>query len=300
MGGYQYVFVGHVLPVAADVTIFMEFNIQTGTTDETLEGTMDISHSEITIKLQHVIPLDDLVGAKDRLQRMALIYVAPYGFSYGLGLDVEIVKEIGVSTPQYIFGTSNEEIAFENKEEVVRRYWDLIDQSQARNWRLRIALINYMRAIRDPEETMMFCYRAIEAVRNDPTFVAPKGTPKDKIEDEIWENVREVLCLGAFENYLQPLTKRAKGHRHGEQVIPSHKEYIAALITARTVIQRYAEYLSHGRTPLSPKDFPVPTQSEFYWLSSVNHSTNNSTSFVSTTSFGSTAVIDVRLKNPVD
>ena len=182
MDAYQYIFVGHVLPIAADVTVLMEFNIQTGTTDKNLEGTMDISRSEITIKLQRVIPLDDLVGAKDRLQRMALIYIAPYGFLYGLGLDVEIVKEIGFSTPPYIFGTSNDEIAFKNKEEIVRRYWDLLDQSPARNWRLRIALINYIRAIREPEETMMFCYRAIEAVRNDPAFAAPQGTPKDQIQ----------------------------------------------------------------------------------------------------------------------
>ncbi|MCL4319300.1 MAG: hypothetical protein M1596_05370, partial [Firmicutes bacterium] len=224
--------------------------------------TMDVTHSDIAIKLQRTEQIRDLAMVKDRLQRMALITTAAYGFSYGLGLDVEITKEIGFSTPPFIFGTPHEEIAFENSLGEMERYWRLISESPEINPHsrsMRIALINYMRAIRDPEEAMMFCYRAIEAVRDSPSFTS--NVPTDHIST--WNNLRTTLRLGEFEDYLKPLVDLATPHRHGEQMIPSHKEYIAGLKTTRTVIQRYAEYLNNEETALSPTRFPKLTQSEF-------------------------------------
>lgn len=263
MNGYQYVFVGHVLPAAANVTFpLREFNIDTGSVDACISGTMDVTHSDITIKLQRTEPIRDLVMVKDRLQRMALITTAAYGFSYGLGLDVEITKEIGQSSPPFVFVKPFTEIASCGNPDEVSLYWNLTDEFSPSSRVLRLALINYMRAIRDPEESIMFSFRAIEAIRHEPKFAPPKESKEDKEKTEMWKNLR--AALNCDKSYFNDLTGLAERHRHGEQVIPSREEYTAGLTTVHNVILRYAEYLNRGKIGLSRDDFPQLTISEFY------------------------------------
>ena len=263
MNGYQYVFVGHVLPAAANVTFpLREFNIDTGSVDGCISGTMDVTHSDITIKLQRTEQIRDLVMVKGRLQRMALITTAAYGFSYGLGLDVEITKEIGQSSPPFVFVKPCTEIASCGNPDEVSLYWNLTDEFSPSSRVLRLALINYMRALRDPEEAIMFCFRAIDAIRHEPTFAPPKESKEDKEKTEMWKNLR--AALNCDKSYFNDLTGLAERHRHGEQVIPSREEYTAGLTTVHNVILRYAEYLNRGKIGLSRDDFPQLTISEFY------------------------------------
>ena len=289
MNGYQYVFVGHVLPAAANVTFpLREFNIDTGSVDGCISGTMDVTHSDITIKLQRTEPIRDLAMVKDRLQRMALITTAAYGFSYGLGLDVEITKEIGQSSPPFVFVKSCTEIASCGNSDEVSLYWNLTDEFSPSSRVLRLALINYMRALRDPEEAIMFCFRAIDAIRHEPTFAPPKDGKKDKEKAEMWTNLR--TALNCDESYFSDLTDLAKHHRHGEQVIPSHQMYAAGVKTVHNVIQRYAEYLNRGKVPLSLDDFPQLTMSEF-------PSDESDTNTTASSSVSSTSVTNVTVSN---
>ena len=284
MNGYQYVFVGHVLPAAANVTFpLREFNIDTGSVDGCISGTMDVTHSDITIKLQRTEQIRDLVMVKGRLQRMALITTAAYGFSYGLGLDVEITKEIGQSSPPFVFVKSCTEIASCGNSDEVSLYWNLTDEFSPSSRVLRLALINYMRAIRDPEEAIMFCFRAIDAIRHEPKFAPPKVH-----KDQTWKNLH--AALNCDRSYFNDLTSLAKHHRHGEQVIPSHEEYAAGLKTAHKVIQRYAEYLTSGKVNLSLNDFPQLTTSEF-------HSDVSDTNTTASSSVSSTSVTNVTVSN---
>ena len=275
MACYSYVFVGHVLPIAADVTIAMQnFAIETGPVDGCIRATLEITHSDITITVPRTDPIRDLATVKDRLQRMALITTAAYGFATGLGLDVEITKEIGESHPSFVFVKANAEAPRVVKpNEEMKRYWDLT--TKPCSWPLRIALINYMRALREPEEAIMCCYRAIEAIGHDPQF-----SLSERDKNKNWKQLR--CALNIDKTYFDALTNRAKDHRHGKQVIPSREEYTAALNTVCVVIQRYAAYLSSGKLNLSLDDFPPLTTSEF----PTNTSATNATSRISVTSTG--------------
>lgn len=253
---YSYVFVGHVHPIAANVTLASrDFLMSLSSENRPIQGTLDITHSAITITVPCTEPLHDLLTVKDRLQRWALITIASYGFVQGLGLDVEITKEIGVSRPPLVFVKTNAEIPRAAKPaEDLARYWNLTAQHTSRP--LRLALINYMRALREPEEAMMFCYRALEALCHDPNFYISEKEMKQN-----WQALRNALNLDKA--YLDPLTERATDHRHGGQMIPSREEYTAGLETAHCVIERYAAYLENGHHSLSLEGFPQLKTSAF-------------------------------------
>ncbi len=240
--------------MAADVTTTEQnFDIETDSSDGRIRGTLDITHSAITITIPRTEPLHDLLTVKDRLQRWALITIASYGFVQGLGLDVEITKETGVSRPRHIFVNTNAEVQRATKpEEDLAQYWNLTAQPDSRP--LRLALTHYMRALREPEEAMMFCYRALEAICHDPNFYI-----SDKEMKQNWKALRKPLNVDKA--YLDPLTERATDHRHGGQMIPSREEYTAALKTTHHVIERYAAYLNNGNLP--PDKFPQLAVSEF-------------------------------------
>ncbi len=90
----SYGFVGHVLPLAADVTMNREaFTIQTDSVDGIIHGVLDIAHSSITVIVQRPEPVRDVLILKARIQKWALIRTAAYGLAHGLGLDVEITRE---------------------------------------------------------------------------------------------------------------------------------------------------------------------------------------------------------------
>ncbi|MCY0900532.1 MAG: hypothetical protein OWU33_16720 [Firmicutes bacterium] len=159
--------------------------------EEGIRGTLDIAHSAIMITVPRMEPLHDILTVKDRLQRWALITIASYGFVQGLGLDVKIMKEIGVSRPPLVFVNTNAEVQRSAKpEEDLARYWNLTAQPGSRP--LRLAFIHYMRALREPEEAMMFCYRALEAIRHDPNFYISEKKMKNN-----WDMFR-AFCAVAF------------------------------------------------------------------------------------------------------
>ncbi len=262
---YSYVFVGHVLPIAADVTLAQQnFIIDIPSEDGRIRGIMDITHSAITITIRRTELIHDLPTVKDRLQRWALVATAAYGFANGLGLDVEITQEIGESHPPFLFVKTNADAPrAANPDEAMARYWNLTAQPSSRP--MRLALIHYMRALREPEEAMMFCYRALEALCHDPIFYISKKNMKKN-----WQALQKALNIDKA--YLDPLTERATDHRHGGQMIPRREEYTAALKTAHRVIERYASYLNTGN--LAPETFPQLTTSEFHSNTSVTNATS--------------------------
>ena len=258
---YSYVFVGHVHPLAANVTLASrDFLMSLSSENRPIQGTLNITHSAITITVPCTEPLHDLLTVKDRLQRWALITIASYGFVQGLGLDVEITKEIGVSRPPLVFVNTNAEVPRAVRlTEDLARYWNLTAQPDSRP--LRLALIHYMRALREPEEAMMFCYRAIEAIRHAPQFEADTFKDDNDRRRKEWENLH--AALNTTHAFVKDLETLAVDHRHGGQMIPSREEYTAGLETAHCVIERYAAYLENGHHSLSRKGFPQLKTSAF-------------------------------------
>lgn len=285
MSYYSYVFVGYVHPIAANVTLAsQDFTIRVPSEDEGIQGKLDITDSAITMTVIRTKSIHDLRTAKDRLQRFALIKTAAYAFVHEVGLDIEItdITKIRASHPPFVFGKANMETPRDSKnDEEIKRYWNLTEDSTS--WPLREGLINYMRALRDPEEAMMFCYRAIETIGHDPNFYK-SGT------DINWHKLRGALNIA--KSYFDPLTSRAAVHRHGGQMIPSREEYIAALKTAHSVIERYAAYLENRNKNLSLEEFPTLIESEFsIHLPKISAPWPNAA--ISSTSCNSVTIIDV-------
>ncbi|MCL4495899.1 MAG: hypothetical protein M1294_13925 [Firmicutes bacterium] len=276
------VFIGEILPppstVVGDNWSFVITLPNVGPHGLTLSGTTTMQYSQVVIPVQCTtrealaprLNANQLEQVKDHVQRMAQFQVAAYGLVYGQGLDVVITAEVEYSHPPLIFNGVIPGLALPaaERQQSLAEYWELVgiepNERSAVGMAsrfLRLALINYMRAMREPQEAFMFCYRAIEAIHHYEDFVVlnTKGQHDKKRE---WKALRKLLQI-PNEQYLTDLEKRARACRHGDLCIPSSREeYLAALRTARAVITRFARYMHDKRQGTSLKDDELPALSD--------------------------------------
>ncbi len=237
---YRYVFIGTVLPEHQQISVDGEFQFAVEVwSGLQLSGTISIVQSHIVITGTSGSPLPDIVTAKNIVRRLVLNLVAAIGFSKGMGLDVQIDAEIGYSHPAQLFNVNFPEVGSEGTDDEVRRFFGHISQPDTEP--LRAALRDFVGAIREPDDTMILCQRAVEVLRN--TFSAEQGGHHTG-----WKELRDNLAIPR--QYLQPLTDRSKGPRHGQLPSVTGAERAFALKTLRTVIQRYVLFLDNGKKPL--------------------------------------------------
>ncbi len=250
---YRYVFIGTVLPAHQQISVAGEFQFVVPVCRGLqLSGTIGIVQSRIVITGTSDSPLPDIVTAKNIVRRLVLNLVAAIGFSRGMGLDVQIDAEIGHSHPPRLFNSNFPEVGSEGTDDEVRRFFEHISQPHTEP--LRAALRDFVRAIREPDDTMMLCQRAVEVLRN--TFAREPGD-----HETAWKELRENLAIPR--QYLQPLTDRSKGPRHGQSSPVTGVERASALKTVRTVIQRYVLFLDNGKKPMDSALVSPLTDDEF-------------------------------------
>ena len=160
-----------------------------------------------------------------------------------VGLDVELVSLLDHKTNEAIYFIDIEKIFDHGKTPNLppkfRAY-------AVQNSYLALALANFREAIRKPDETAFYCYRAFEAlVTNDPSS---KTTEAD------W---------GSFRDALNVTKETLKKHevesiiRHGRMVPQSWEERKDQLRIAWYVIFRFVMYLDRNCDALPKSNYPV-------------------------------------------
>jgi len=98
-----------------------------------------------------------------------------------------------------------------------------------------------------PHDLRMRCGRAIDAIR---AMIGGKGKMKQG-----WKMVQD--RLNADEAYLQFISERAQGPRHGDHQDYRGKEANELLRRSWNVMNRYLEYLKRGEKHLPESEFPL-------------------------------------------
>jgi hypothetical protein len=117
------------------------------------------------------------------------------------------------------------------------------------SWHLRCALADLREAIESPNDTGFFTYRAIE------TIMQSFKSSADEEPKYVWPRFRQALQVS--ENYLKSMTKYSQSNRHGVLTLTSGTEREILMLKARTIIHRFALYLSIGNRILQTSEFPL-------------------------------------------
>lgn len=113
----------------------------------------------------------------------------------------------------------------------------------------QIALADFRRAMRQPEQTGFYCYRAIEALMQ-----SIRQSPDQK-DGPAWELLREHLQVSRVA--LDRVKVHADWARHGKPGKVSDAERVKLLGTTQKIIDRYLQYLLGGRVPLDQSKHSV-------------------------------------------
>ncbi|MBD1881456.1 hypothetical protein NC997_14080 [Trichocoleus sp. DQ-A2] len=122
------------------------------------------------------------------------------------------------------------------------KVWLLARDSQP----LRRALANLREAIREPNDTGFFCFRAIESIRQH--FYEPQDRDTDKPS---WERLRNSLRIDR--SWIDALTKsyEAGNQRHGKSPYMSGENRVSAMLHTWKVVDRFCLYLDNGAVQLA-------------------------------------------------
>lgn len=140
--------------------------------------------------------LDGIVSAYLQAEHFALIAVGSIGFSLGSGYSVEIVQVTEETGVPHVFGVrptgiDGVTLGFEHSTRAFERTLTLSNKDIF----FRFAILDYIRAIRDPTDCASHCFRAIESIRS--AYISDQckdgwvemharlGTSRDEITNKI-------------------------------------------------------------------------------------------------------------------
>lgn len=203
--------------------------------------------------------------ARNYIEYFVRSIVDAFGYTEGRGYDVEITSVIGqqdgqpwASFPVWaVFGVevsalqqtkSERPISFD---EVVPLLLDLPQQNDSdpivaklAPQQLRRCLGDLREAIRSPHDTGLFCFRAIECLRQ--CFILDEDGDDQRLS---WERMGEILRIG--ESWTKGLTQISTSQRHGTSQYMSGEERVKAMQRTWSVVDRFVIYAKSDFCPLA-------------------------------------------------
>jgi hypothetical protein len=203
-----------------------------------------LSHSQLVVMVltdsEHV----EILDLKNDVNRLTRVALDALGFVHAVGLDLEIVSYVDPSGASHVFNTGFDGLRDgedpERDGHELEMFNLLIDQAHL-SPNVRSALADIRNAIREPTDTSVNCYRAVESIRREylggqqDTGAAGKRS---------WVQLREIAGVEASEMFW--LKGLADPRRHGGSVDLSHTDRERALRLARRVVERHCRWLHAG------------------------------------------------------
>lgn len=194
---------------------------------------------------------ESVLDMKNRVNRQARNLTDALGHVTGAALDVEILTCVSSEREHYVFNTAFDGLLGDDigSTESVRLFNALIAQANQSQF-VRMALSDLRNAIREPLDTCVNCYRAVESIRH-----AYLGDDPDSGQGRKKSWVRLRTATGMEEADLRWLEERATPRRHGRPVDVSHADRKRALLIARQVVEKHClgakENAEHGEGVIS-------------------------------------------------
>ncbi len=171
-----------------------------------------------------------------------------YGYLSGRGYDVEITSVVDPNGQQTVFGVGIRELE-KTKDDRPLSFEELLSV-MSKSPHLHRALGDLREAIRSPFDTGLFCYRAIECVRQH--FKEDKDGDNNSPS---WECLRQNLRIER--SWIQPLENLSKEQRHGSSPYMSESERVRLMQHAWKVVDRFCVYIRRNFQPLPDSEFEI-------------------------------------------
>jgi hypothetical protein len=202
-----------------------------------------LSHSQLMVMALTDSEQVEILDLKNDVSRLARVALDALGFICAAALDLEIVSCVDPSGVSYVFNTGFDglrEGGPEHGQRELEMFNLLIDQAHA-SPNVRSAVADIRNAIREPTDTSVNCYRAMESIRREYLEGRPDTGPAGK---RSWVRLREIT--GAEESEVFWLKGLADPRRHGGSVDLSHADRERALRLARRVVERHCQWVRAG------------------------------------------------------
>jgi hypothetical protein len=242
------VFTGIVHPERANVTIPESTQELTDLDGKVLgKLVVTILCSQISAELTTVLDDVDVLTLRNSIQPRIEVFVDNFGFNMGCGYEVELVQVLDSKTQQpTVFGIGIDSLQnrYSSKEELIGQFTKVASLCKGMEGvYLARALALLRRAIRSPFDSGLYCYLAVEAVRN--IYCLKDGLHPEKEKKKSWALLRNDLDIS--EDYIKNNIKQyADEIRHGGGIRSfSEKERVKLLESAWEILNRYV--VRHGK-----------------------------------------------------
>lgn len=205
--------------------------------DQPLHLTLSISWAQLAIDVvgSYSGPLLDL---KNVLLNYAQNVVDAFGFVAAAGLDIEIMSCVDPAGELYIFNTAFDGLrdTGDISEDEMSMFRTLA-QVGGLDFGVRAGLADVRQAIRSPLDTLFYCYRAIESIRQQylPAYASVDDQAARKSS---WAAMRAAASVE--ESETRWLAALATPRRHGSVSETTEDDRRRALQPARKVVLSYA------------------------------------------------------------
>ena len=228
------------------------------------EGVMDfdaqvvISTAQIIVVVHSHDSIDDLETLRNSVETVVRGVVDAFGYIEGRGYDIEITSVVDSTGNSWqvfpveiaaIQATKNERpLTFGELHALLHPEADAFDdESTFRMMQLRIALGDLREAIRSIDHSALFCYRAVECLRQ--CYGDRDGQDDDACRRASWVRMREELCISR--SWLEDIEKASIRERHGGHRAMSGEQRAALMLRTWKVVDRFAMSAKLGFQPLS-------------------------------------------------
>jgi len=238
----ELIFSGVIHPERAQVSI-TEITQYLDDIDGNNLGTLkiEISVSQITAHLSTEREDIDLFTWKNSLQPRIEVLVDSFGFLVGCGYEVEIIKAYDVKAKKdHVYGVNIETLpSCTSKEELLKKYALLSSLFKGmEGGYLQRCLADLRQAIRNPFDSSLHCFRAVESIRQ--IYCYRNSIDPEKQRPKSWQILRE--DLGVDESLIQNNIQRyAKVIRHGGLSQFTQEERTQMLGTTWDIMHKYIE-----------------------------------------------------------
>jgi hypothetical protein len=193
MNDYTYILTGRVIPERALLDI-SEVKFKIPASEDVPEGDLfiEIIKSQISVRFLASSEVRNVFTLRNTVEDRARMLLDVVGYFHGYGYDAEIVQVLrSNASEKQVFGIDVPALAgvCENAGVTVDDVFAAL--SKADGYYFRHALADVREAIRSPKDTGLFCYRAIESLKN--CCATRNGLSPDK--DDAWELFRSTYSI---------------------------------------------------------------------------------------------------------
>ncbi len=202
---------------------------------------IEISVSQITA---HLITSKEEIGLftwRNSLQPRIEVLVDSFGFLVGCGYEIEIIKAYDVKAKKdHIYGVSIDTLPTCKSNDEVKERFAIISSlfKDVEGGLFQRCLADLRKAIRNPYDSSLHCFRAIESIRQ--IYCHRNSLDPEKKRAKSWSILREDLDIG--EKVINDnIQKFAKIIRHGGMAPFTEEERTRMLNTTWDIVNKYID-----------------------------------------------------------